>query len=155
MLLRLGARSLFDPLRKVAGLAEHEVVVVQSKRLKGCGCVEPFGSEVGRIRTVQGGHKPIGGRADNEAVNTSPPKVGTVRRDVIILRCIGFLVGKVLESGPTSLIIEFSTNQQNGIANGFRIHSSRVLPPEQTVGSVLANAWVLTGENGLLAVGFA
>ena len=117
--------------------------------------VEPFGSEVGRVGAVQGGHEPVGGGADNEAVDATPPKFGTVRRDVIILGCIGLLVGKILESGTSSLIIEFSTNQQNGIANGFRIHSPRVLSPEETVGGVFANAGVLVGENGLLPVGFA
>ena len=53
------------------------------------------------------------------------------------------------------MIIEFSTNQENGIANGFRIHASRVLPPKQAVGGVFANTGVLVGENGLLPVGFA
>ena len=85
---------------------------VQSERLKRCSSVESFGGEVGRIRAVQGGHEPVGSGADNEAVDAAPPKFGTVRRDVIILGGIGLLVGKVLESRTSSLIIEFSTNQQ-------------------------------------------
>ena len=113
MLLKIGARGRFDPFGEVAGLPEHEVVVIQSERLKRCSGVEPFGGEVGRVGAVQGGHEPIGSGADNEAVDASPPKFGTVRRDVIILGCIGLLVGKVLESGTSSLIIKFTTNQEN------------------------------------------
>ena len=155
MLLKIWARSFFNPLSEVIGLSEHEVVVVKSERLKRRGGVEPFGGEVGGVRAVEGGHKPIGSGANNEAVDAPPPKFGTVRRDVIILGGIGLLVGKVLESRAARLVVQFAANQENRIADGFRIHASRVLPPEQTVGSVFPNPGILVGENGLLAVGFA
>ena len=112
MLLKIGARSLFDPFGEVIGLSEHEVVVVQSERLKRCSSVESFGGKIGRVRAVESGHEPVGGGANNEAVDAAPPKFGTVRRDVIILGGIGLLVGKVLESRTSSLIIKFTTYQQ-------------------------------------------
>ena len=99
LLLKIWARSFFNPLSEVIGLSEHEVVVVKSERLKRRGGVEPFGGEVGRVRAVQGGHEPVGGGADHEAVDAAPPKFGTVRSDVIVLGSVGFLVGKILKSG--------------------------------------------------------
>ena len=43
LLLNIWARSLFDPLGEIAGLSEHEVVVVESERLKRCSGVEFLG----------------------------------------------------------------------------------------------------------------
>ena len=143
---------LLEALGEVAGLLEHEGIVAEGEGLQGrCGD-EALGGEVGWVGTVLCGEELVWSGADHEAVDTAPPKLGLVGRDVLVDRRVGLDVLEVAETGAACLQVQFAGGGEYGVTQGLGVEAPWVLPPEQAVVGVCLSTM---GGMGDLPVGGA
>ena len=155
LIIQIVSGFSLEAVGEVLGLLEHELVVVEGKGLERCRGGEAFGSEVGRIGAIEGGHESIRSGANNVAVDAASPEFGFVSGDVSVLGGVGFLVFEIFEAGSAALFVEFSADRENGIPDRFGFDAAGVLPPEEAVGGVNVVAGIGVWEMRDLLVGLA
>ena len=125
-------RFLFEPGSEVASHRNAELIVHQAEGLQGSEGLVAFGSALGGICAIQGGHEGVGLRTHDKALDRAAVALFVLWVELMILvvgRVSGLFERKEIVARPTHLETELSADRKNGIPDFLRGEFSAIHPP--------------------------